>query len=147
MPKEFGFENLRLCLDEYSADFLFIRLMGSMGGDVKVKEKLGDRVLDFRNDKSGLYMLIDSDEVFRFPLNSYDKGFSLAYERIGPDGSMVMLSHGIDPYDSDLPEPEMSTLRAVLDSHLMEIYFKGRIDIKFHSWWNKPHWKYWTINP
>tara|TARA_Y100000310_G_C20569554_1_gene757285 strand:+ start:412 stop:549 length:138 start_codon:yes stop_codon:yes gene_type:complete len=45
-----------------------------------------------------------------------------------------MLSHGIDPYDQNLPEPRKSTLRIVLDNHLMEIDFEGRIDLKFHSW-------------
>jgi hypothetical protein len=57
-----------------------------------------------------------------------------------------MLSTGIDPYDSNLPEPRKSTLRTVLDDHLMEIDFDGRIPLKFHSWWHKPHWKYWTID-
>ena len=28
----------------------------------------------------------------------------------------------------------------------MEISFEGRINLKFHSWWNKPYWKYWTID-
>ena len=36
---------------------------------------------------------------------------------------MVMLSHGIDPYDQNLPEPRKSTLRIVLENHLMEIVF------------------------
>jgi hypothetical protein len=121
-----------------------------MGGTVKVNEGLEGRVLDFKKDKSGLYLLIDSIEVFHFPLNDYQKGFSLAYERIEPTkdgvGRMVMLSHGIDPYDPSLPEPKMSFLRTVLDDHLMEIFFKGRVNLKFHSWWIKPDWKYWAID-
>jgi hypothetical protein len=88
--------------------------------------------------------------VFRFPLKDYQKGFSLAYERIEPTaggiGRMVMLSHGVDPHDPSLPEPQGSFLRIVLDKHLMEIFFKGRVNLKFHSWWNKPHWKYWAID-
>ena len=51
-----------------------------------------------------------------------------------------------NPYDTNLPEPKRSFLRHVLDGHLMEIFFKGRVNIIFHSWWIKPHWKYWTID-
>jgi len=150
MPKKLDFKNLRLCLDNYSADSLYIRLVGSAGGTVKVNEELGGRTLNFRKDKSGLYLIIDSIEIFHFLLKDYQKGFSLAYERIKPTedgfGRMVMLSQGIDPYDSNLPEPKRSILRNVLDRHLVEIYFKGRINLKFHSWWIKPFWKYWTID-
>ncbi len=153
MPKKLDFKNLRLCLDKYPADFLYVRLIGSKGGRVKVNECLENRTLDFRKDSSGLYLLIDSDEVFHFPLKDYTKeytkGFSLAYERIKPTedgiGRMVMLSHGVDPYDKSLPEPQRSFLRHVLDYHLVEIFFKRRVNLKFHSWWEKPHWKYWTI--
>lgn len=150
MPKELDFENLRLCLDNYTANFLYIRLVGSTGGTVKVNENLGGKTLDFRKEKSGLYMLVDSNDVFHFPLKDYQEGFSLAYERIKPTadgvGRMVMLSHGVDPYDPSLPEPKRSFLRTVLDGHLMEIFFRGRVNLKFHSWWDKPHWKYWTID-
>jgi len=154
MPKELDFENLRLCIDNYSPTFLYIRLVGSVaaarGVDAfKIGEKLEDKTLDFRKDESGLYMLIDSNEVFHCPLKYYYKGFSLAYERIKPTedgiGRRIMLGTGIDPYDPNLPEPRKSTLRTVLDNHLMEIDFKGRIHLKFHSWWYKPHLKYWTI--
>lgn len=150
MPKKLDFKNLRLCLDSYSADFLYIRLVGSMGGTVKINEKLKGRILDFKKNKSGLYMIIDEKEVFHFLLKDYQKGFSLGYERIRPTddgiGRLVMLSHGTDPYDPGLPEPRMSFLTTVLDHHLMEIFFKGRINLKFHSWWVKPHWKYWAID-
>ena len=88
--------------------------------------------------------------IFHFPLKDYDKGFSLVYERIEPTedgiGRMVMLGTGIDPYDSTLPEPKRSFLRNVLDKHLVGIFFNGRVHLKFHSWWENPHWKYWTID-
>jgi hypothetical protein len=150
MPKNLDFKNLRLCLDNYQPDFLFIRLMGSSGGTVKVNEYLKDKKLDFRKDKFGLHMLINSSEVFHFPLKDYIKGFSLGYERFEPIKNgverMIMLSHGINPYDSSLPEPRRSCLRTVLDNHLMEVFFEGRIHIKFHSWFEKPHWKNWNID-
>lgn len=151
MPKELDFKNLRLCLDNYQPDFLYIRLIGSMGGTVKVNESLKNKTLNFKKDSSGLYMLIDSDEVFHFPLQYYVKGFSLAYERfeLGGDGIKRMYTHyGIadNPDDPNLPKPTRSFLRTVLDDYLMEIFFKGKIDIKFHSWWKKPDIKYWTID-
>lgn len=153
LPKKLDFDHFRLCLDNYQTDRLFIRLAGSSGGTVKINENLDGKTLDFRKNKSGLYLLIDSDEVFHFPLldynSKYTKGFSLAYERIEPTedgiGRMVMLGTGIDPYDPKLPEPRLSFLRHVLDDHLLEIFFKGRVHLKFHSWWEKPHWKYWTV--
>lgn len=150
MPRKLDFKNLRLCLNNYLTDFLYIRLIGSKGGTVKVNEDLDSKVLDFKKNSLGLYLQIDSKEVFHFPLKDYSKGFSLAYERVEPTedgvGRMVMLSTGIDPDDPNLPEPRRSFLRIVLDNHLMEIYFKGRVNLKFHSWWKKPHWKYWTID-
>ncbi|MBN2052904.1 hypothetical protein JW756_05345 [Candidatus Woesearchaeota archaeon] len=160
MPKRLDFKNLRLCIDNYKADFLFIRDCGGYNADgnyrmeglTKVEEKLEGRTLDFSKDSSGLSFLIDNHEVFHLPLKDRGtrtgKGFSLAYERIHPTedgiGRMVMLSHGVDPYDPKLPEPRRSFLRHIIDNHLVEIYFKGRIHLKFHSWWQEPHWKYWT---
>ena len=162
MPIELDFENLRMCINNYPAERLFIRDCGGYNQDgsyraeglTKVDENLEGRTLDFRRDESGLYMLIDSDDVFHFPLKDIGTregdGFSLAYERIKETGDgigrMVMLSTGVDPYDPNLPEPRRSLLRHILDDHLMEIYFKGRINLKFHSWYEKPYWKYWTID-
>lgn len=150
MPKELDFENLRFCLDNYLTDSLYVRLVGSKGGTVKLDEDLEGRTLDFRKSSFGLYLLIDSAEVFHFPLKDYDKGFSLAYERIGQtangDEIMIMLGTGINPDDGNLPEPRRSFFRNCWDDHLVEIYFKGKINLKFHSWWQEPHWKYWTID-
>lgn len=147
MPKKLDFKNLRLCLDNYSADFLYIRLMGSRGGTVKVNESLENKTLDFKKVSSRLHLFIDSNEVFHFPLKDYQKGFSLAYERFFEDGRMH-IPGGIadEPYNENLPEPSRSCLRTVLDNHLMEIFFKGRVNLKFHSWWDKPYWKYWTLD-
>ncbi|MBI2667039.1 hypothetical protein HYX13_05490 [Candidatus Woesearchaeota archaeon] len=153
MPRKLDFKNLRHCLDNYQTNWLYIRLKGSSGGTVKINQSLENKCLDFRKNKSGLYLLVDSEEVFHFPLAGYtdkhSKGFSLAYERIQPTedgiGRMIMLGTGIDPYDAKLPEPRRSFLRHVLDDHLLEIFFKGRIPVKFHSWWQEPHWKYWTV--
>ncbi|VVB79611.1 Uncharacterised protein [uncultured archaeon] len=157
MPKKLNFRNLRLCLENYNPTYLFIRDCGGIRenggfdchGKAKVNADLKDKILDFRKDKSGLHMLIDTWEVFHFPLRTYYKGFSLAYERIEPSedgiGRIINLGCGIDPYDPKLPEPKKSILRTILDDHLMEIEFEGRVNLKFHSWKEKPLWKYWTI--
>lgn len=157
LQKRLDFKNLRLCLDNYPLDSLYIRDCGGWNPDgsyriqglTKVDESLEEKDLDFKKDKSGLHLLVDNIEVFHFPLKDYEKGFSLAYERIEPTedgiGKMVYLSTGIDPYDPNLPEPNRSFLRNIFDGHLIEIYFKRRVHLKFHSWWIKPHWKYFTV--
>ena len=148
MPKELDFENLRFCLDNRVADSIFIRLKGSSGGTVKVSEKLKKKKFDFNVNLEGLYFLIDSKEVFDCQLKNYDKGFAIDYERFAPGirGVPICVNNPDDPYDPKLPEPTYSVFRNVLDSHLIEIAFNGRIDLKFHSWWHEPHWKYWTID-
>ncbi|GEM_PF-1157076 len=159
LPKELDFEHLRLCLGHYQAEQLFIRDCGGFEngkyyahGRTKVNQSLEDKTLDFHKNEAGLYLSIDTKEVFHFPLQDYDqensKGFSLAYERIEKGGDYerpIMLPRGVNPYDSKLPEPRKSILRHDLDHHLLEITFKDRINLRFHSWWKKPYWKYWKI--
>jgi hypothetical protein len=148
MPKRLDFKNLKLCLDNYPLKSIYIRDCG-MSRKRIVNEILENKNFNFKKNKSGLYILINKKEVFHFHLKDYEKGFALAYERIEIAGDgigrMVMLSQGINPYDPNLPEPRKSILRTALDDHLMEIYFDGRINLKFYSWGDKPYWKYWTI--
>ncbi|MBT6995401.1 hypothetical protein HN865_02985 [Candidatus Woesearchaeota archaeon] len=153
---ELYLENLRNCLDWYTARSIFIRDCGGIREDgefhcaglKKVREDLEEKKLDFRKNDSGLHILIDSDEVFHFPFQDVGtregKGFSIAYERIDADGRMMFIQ-GKDPYDLNLPEPCGSMARDIIDDHLIEISFKGRINLKFHSWMQKPHFKYWTV--
>ena len=147
MPRDVDLENLRFCLDNLVTEDIFIRLMGSHGGTVKVKENLKNKKLDFNINSDKLYFFIDSREVFQFKLEKDDKGFAIEYNRYDPkNGSMIILGAEEEPYDPKLPEPRYSTFRNVLDYHLIEIGFNGRIDLKFHSWWREPHWKYWTVD-
>jgi hypothetical protein len=152
MPKRLDARNLRKCLRNYKANSIFIRTTGSadsIAGTTKVTEPLRGRKLDFTMGKSGLSIFIDEKPIFHFPLKIYDKGFSLEYERVGPTdggvGRMVLDPDDGDPHDPSLPEPKRSILRTVLDDHLMEIAFEGRVHLRFHSWWMKPHWKYWVV--
>lgn len=146
MPKSLDFEHLRYCLDNYKAKRLFIRLIGSYGGTRKVNEDISNKNLDFKKDNSGLYFTLDNQNVFHFPLRDlHSKGFSLAHKRKDKDGKILFLNFPYEPYNPDLPEPEISILRTIFDNHLLEITFEGRVDIDFHSWWVKPHIKYWKI--
>ncbi len=145
-------------MDNYKPVFLCISDCGgvrengkySVAGRAIVSEDLSDKTLDFKKDKSGLSILLNSEEVFKFPLDYYEKGFSIAYERIEQTkdgiGRRVILFEKVDPYEPDLPEPSRSIFRNKLDSNLIEIAFEGRIHLKFHSWFEKPNSKYWTVN-
>ena len=157
MPRDSYFNDLRYCLDNYLAEHIFIRDCGGYRengkydpvGKTKVGLELQGKLLNFSKDLNGLHILVNSEEVFNFPLEDYGTrqgvGFHLAYERFELSGRMVMLTHGINPYDQNLPEPRSSILGSIIDNHLMEIYFKGRIGLKFHSWYKKPHWRLWAI--
>jgi len=158
LPQELDFENLRTCLDNYSAIDLFIRDCGGVRengkyesqGRKKVSESLVERKLDFRKDDSGLYLLIDTEEVFHFPLEYYPIGFILAYERFVVDSGgneiMMMEQRGIDPYRVGFPEPKSSILRSVIDNDLIEITFDGRVNLKYHSKYMEPDTNYWIIS-
>ena len=122
--KEHDFENLRFCLDNYDAYWFYVRQKGASGGEVQINQDLTDKTLDFKKNKKGLTFFIDSAKVFNFSLKNYQKGFILEYE----------------------DAPESSVLRSVLDNYLLEIAFKGKIKIKFHSWRDKgAGWKYWNV--
>lgn len=155
MPKEDDYQNLRKCLDNYSAERIYIRDCGgiredgkySIQGLQKVNEDLEGRVLDVKLVKEGFLFLIDNSEIFLFEnWECSDKGFSLGYERREEDGREIHLPCGINPDDPKLPEPERSKLRHNNLDHLLEIYFPGKIPLKFHSWMEKPYWKYWEID-
>lgn len=146
--KKLDWKHLRMCLDVMKPDWLYIRLVGSMGGTVKVDVSLKGHLLDFRKDRSGVHMLVDGEEVFHFPLEDYSKGFSIAYERVYPDGRFHMGSGGEgNPDNPELPRPRRSYLRTVLDDHLMEIFFKGKIPLEFHRWAypNERTWRLYRI--
>ncbi|MBT4835646.1 hypothetical protein HON86_03470 [Candidatus Woesearchaeota archaeon] len=117
-------------------------------GQTNVRENLEERKLDFEKNDSGLHIIIDSNEVFCFPTakSTTEKGFTLAYERFNENGVMVFPGSGADPNDRNLPEPTRSFLRNIIDGNLIEIYFKGKIPLKFHSWMDESYFKYWTLD-
>ena len=155
LPKKLDWKNLRMCVDNYKLDSLFIRDIGSHGGKIHVNRSLEDCSLDFIVDKIGLHLFVDTpdlskdyENIFNFSsdeIQNRQNGFSLAYHRVRKDNTLVILGSGEDPYDPKLPEPDLSFLRGAWDYKLFELYFKGRIDLKFHSWCQKPYTKYWAV--
>jgi len=121
MPKGLDWVNLRKCINQYSSDSIYIRLVGCKGGTVKVDESLEGRTLNFRREKPNTIFSIDNQDVFTFTNKGFtdEKGFSLAYERFYPPDEkcnqerMVILSHGENPNDHMLPEPRRSFLSTV----------------------------------
>ncbi len=141
--KELISETLRACLDNYKLLKFHIRDCRSHGLKVNINFD-HEQKFDFKYTNSDISFIVDSEEVIKLTTDDAS-GFSLAYHREDAEGQWILLQKGIDPYDPKLPEPKTSMLRNIFDYHEVEIIFEGRIDLKFHSWWKEPHWKYWTI--
>ena len=157
MRKRNDLSNLKRALRHYTPTNIYIRDCGGYNPDGsfraqglrKVNQDLEGKLLQFVELHNNLFVCINKSRIFTF--NNFSKrykGFSLAYERTEQtkDGPrMVMLPSGFNPYDCHLPEPDSSILRTIIDEHLMEITFKGRVHLKQDGWLIKPHWLYWNI--
>lgn len=141
-PSEY-YRSLNYALEHFKAEHLFIRLVGSQGGTVKVSERLQSQKLEFRRCRDGLRVILDGKEVFLYKQTSFKKDtklsgkmWSLAYWRENVDG---MMFHGNgypnprDPYtgpdDPRLPEVKRTMFRSVNRDHLIEVTFTGKIPI------------------
>ena len=151
LVKEMDEENLRKCLERYEPNDIFIRLKGSSGGTVRVKEDIKKGELNFKKDISGWDFFLKEKGLFHFSLGNpeYEKGFSLAYERFDKKGRRFIPNrfgeNKENPDNPEFTEPKFSILRNVWDSHLIEIAFKDKILLEFHSWWHEPYNAYWKI--
>ena len=132
MPRELDYQNVRKCLDNYVPTKIYLRLMASMGGTVKVDETLEGRTLDILEVDDNWSFLIDGSEVIRLSPRETRWGVSMAYEVTDGNGCKVY-STTIAPDDPAFPEAQESVLRYDLEWHLLEITFKGRIPLQFHS--------------
>lgn len=148
-------------LENYKAKRIFIRLVGSKiskyrGKKPEIDEDLESKTLSIKQTEEGLSILIDGSEVFMFeqeerldsPGEYWGKNFSVGYER-DPDektGVIPRLPTGINPDDPNLPPVNTSSFRCTNKDYLLEIFFEGKIPLKFHSWFEKPHWKYWCVD-
>lgn len=144
-----GNRNLVRLLKSTSPFSIFIRQIGSLGGETMVKEKLQDRKLLVRSIKDGLDFYIDAQKVFHFEQrDNHDRQHSVVYERVDSRGVIILPSTGINPSDSNLPEPRTSEIHGSNSEYYWEIAFQGRVPLKFHS---KPKpgdraFNYWQIN-
>lgn len=145
MSADSSFRNLRYVIDNYVSDYLFIRLMGSMGGDVKFSESIENKILDFNSDNL-FNLFIDSRKIFSFTEKFDVKGFSVEYLEEKPFGFLMPITYDKNPFDSILESCTHTNFRAVLDYHLLEITFKGRVRLEFDRWWYEPNFAFWNVS-
>lgn len=149
------YRSLCYALKHFKVEHIFIRLVGSQGGTVKVSEELQQQKLEFRRCRAGLRVIIDGKEVFLFKQTSFKKRnrlsgkqWSLAYHRIDKGGKIDFASTGyVNPDDSQLPEVKQSIFKAVNGDHFIEVTFTDKIPItcthKLIS--GIKGWFYWRI--
>jgi len=115
------------CLKNYEAINLFVRLRGSVGGDIKIDENLERKTLAVDEVLEGLSFLVDGKKIYVHEEDDFWKRrFSLAY---------------------DTEDKPISVFRSANGNYLLEITFKGKIPLKFHSWMDEEAgWKYWVVD-
>jgi hypothetical protein len=150
LAKSKYFSDLCYCIQNYKPESILIRPVGSASDIIKTKisENLQDKKLNVRKTTEGLLFSINESEIFLFQQNkNWGHKFSVSYERY-PDknGVIPMLSTGINPDDSSLPEVRISSFRCANLDYMLYLNFQGKIPLKFHSWYDKScGWKYWCV--
>lgn len=155
LPYSILLKDLKYCLKNYKAERIFIRPVGSRKDlHFRLDENLEDKTLEVKQVKKGLSILIDGEEKFLFEQKkSYTKGFvwgkhfSVGYERYPNEkGVIPMLPTGINPDDPNLPPVRISSFRCVNSDYFLQLFFEGKIPLKFNSWKDKEiDWKYWRV--
>lgn len=157
------YQTLCYALKHFKVEHVFIRLVGSRGGTVKIDVNILRQNLKLKHSKDGLGIIVDDKECFLFRTTSVKKDtrlsgkcWSIAFLRIDEEGRMHFGSTGypnlIDPYtgpdDPQLPEVKQTILRSVNQDHLIEITFLGKIPIRCLGKlvFNTPNWYYWEID-
>lgn len=145
IPPARYFDIINYALEKFKAENIYIRLVGSCGGTVKVNEDIRKKRLSLQRCRGGLRILIDHQEKFLFQQTSAKKDsrlsgkyWSVAFCRIDSQGRMHHASTGypnlqepgiIGPDDPRLPKVRQTIFRSVNSDHLMEISFAGKIPI------------------
>jgi hypothetical protein len=141
LPRGEECNNLRLCLDNMQPYHLFIRMVGSAGGDPLVREKLEGKLFDVQETESGLSIILNNSEIFLFNIpDDWSKRASIAYER-DPE---VHLPTGYNPDDPTLPPVQYSVFRKANMDHYMEVCFHGKAPLRFHS--ADGPWRFWFVD-
>lgn len=133
------FKNLKYCIDNFECLDVFIRLMGSMGGDIIVNQTMTGKVLT-ATDVDGIKLFIDGKEVFHHTGITDFKGWSVEYR----EDIFDMPCDIVHP-DDECPELFQSTLRNIWNEYfLVEISFKGRIPLEYDGEFYE-NWSRWRI--
>ena len=162
IPPDRYFENIQLALKHFKAEWIYIRLCGSLGGKVIISKKLKRGELAIARSKNGLNIIINGKKVFVYKLSlskSKDsvgltgKRWAIAYERFYEDGRRHFLYpdewerfQDNGPLDPSLPKVKRTILRSCHD-YLIEITFSGKIPIKKLSLVpGYQNWHYWKLD-
>ena len=152
-------------LKYFQAESVYIRLVGSCGGTVKVDEDVCQKELSFRRRRKGLEIIIDGQVRFLFEQSSpkkyvgvTGKRWSIAFFRIDEQGRMHHASTGYPnfqephisgPDDPQLPKVKQTIFRACNQDHLIEVTFIGKIPIRRLNRKIFPkheYWYYWDLD-
>ncbi|OGY63780.1 MAG: hypothetical protein A3I89_02890 [Candidatus Harrisonbacteria bacterium RIFCSPLOWO2_02_FULL_41_11] len=155
------FENIQLSIKHFKAEYIYIRLRGSLGGNIIVSKNLKDKKLAISHGKNGLNIIINGKKVFFYAtvslrknlLVDFGKHWSVAYERFYDDGRKHFLYpedwkqyQNNGPLDPNLPEVKKTILRSCND-YLIEITFFGKIPIKKTGLVpGHKDWYYWELD-
>ena len=149
-------------LKYFKAEYVYVRLVGSKGGMIKLSEDVRQKSLVLKQSRKGLRIIIDGKERFLFEMwnvkkdNLSGKRWKIAFYRVNKKGVMHSGYTGYpnyqEPYtgpnDPRLPEVKKTIFRTVNHDHLIEITFSEKIPIRRLDKLvnNIPNWYYWDLD-
>src|SRR3989344_2398512 len=97
-PRQY-LKNIRSALQHFRVEWVYIRPMGSRGGDVIVSENVKNSKLGMSQTKNGLDIKIGGKKVFCYEIKKSDNidfgnRWSVAYERVDNDGRIHVAHTG-----------------------------------------------------
>lgn len=160
------FQCIEKAVAQFNPECIFIRFVGSRGGEIIVSENLNGKKLSVLKKRNGLSIVINGAEKFFYETSDKlvpGKKWAVAYERRRFDSKYPLLAKtGVihyahcaypNPYESytgpddpNLPPIYKTILRSANLCHFIEITFPGKIPIKkYRKMPGYPDWFYWTI--
>jgi len=150
------FKNIQKALKNFQVEFLFVRFIGSQGGEVIISENINGKKLTVYRNKKVLVLKLDREKIFVYEIKklkpiSIGNRWFLAYQRFDSKDRMLHSHAGypnqFEPYtgpdDPKLPEIRNTILRSCNEHYLIEITFSGKIPIKnvglvpgYNNWYN-----------
>ena len=151
-------------LKYFKAEYVYVRLVGSKGGTVKLAEDIRQKSLTLKQSRKGLRIIIDGKDKFLFETETWSvkkgklsgKRWSIAFYRENEKGVMHFGCTGYpncqEPYtgpdDPRLPKVKQTIFRTVNHNHFIEITFSGKIPIcRLNKLVNNiMGWHYWDLD-